>query len=138
MTNTVEKQFKLRQPCSNCPFIKGSGSIELMPGRRYGIIEDLIKGSSTTFHCHKTVYREDGRNHDAEGNYKPVDIAHCPGAMAVAMKCGATPTVIQIAERFGIISGQHYEDAKSSTLSPEEIAEDAGKDVNGLYHPFSR
>ena len=117
----VNRQFGLRKPCSNCPFRSGSGSIELQKGRREGIIEDLLSGKMTTFPCHKTVYREDGRNHDEDGNYTPNDVAHCPGAAAVCRKAGRDSVVVQIASRMRFIDHDHYDAAKGESMEPEDL-----------------
>lgn len=117
----MEKQFSVKKPCANCPFRKDGKAIDLQPGRREQIIEDLLSGKDSTFHCHKTVYRNDGRNHDEEGNYQPVDVSHCPGAVAVARKYGRDTVMVQVASRLGVIAPDHYDDALELTLEPEDL-----------------
>jgi len=123
----VKHQFDLRKPCANCPFRNDSKAIDLQPGRREQIIEDLLSGKQTTFHCHKTVYREDGRNHDEDGNYVPADVCQCPGAMAVARKFGRDTVMVQVATRLGAIPHDHYDDALPLTLEPEDLDLDPKK-----------
>ena len=65
----IDKQLHLTGPCANCPFRNDDQGIELRPGRKRDIIRSLLREETPTFHCHKTVYRKDGRNHDEEGNY---------------------------------------------------------------------
>lgn len=117
----MKNQFALTKPCANCPFRKDAQAIDLMPGRREQIIEDLLSGTASTFHCHKTVYREDNRNQDDEGNFQPVDVAHCPGAAAVARKFGRDTTMVQVAGRLGVIPSDHYDQAIRNTLNVDDL-----------------
>ena len=117
----IKQSFALKEPCSDCPFRNDGQSINLQDGRREQIIEDLLSGVSTTFHCHKTVYRKDADNFDEDGNYKPQDVMMCPGAMAVARKLGRDPQMIQIAERMGWIELGHYDKAMEKTLDPSDL-----------------
>lgn len=118
---TMEKQFSLQRPCSQCPFRIDGDAVNLSPGRKEQIIEKLLSGEHATFHCHKTVYRSDGRNHDEDGNFIPVDVAHCPGAAAICRKFGRDTTVVQIASRWGYISNEHYDLALNDTLDAEHL-----------------
>jgi len=123
----MKNQFNLIKPCPNCPFRNDDQAIDLQPGRREQIIEDLLSGKESTFHCHKTVYRDDGRNHDEDGNYHPVDVCHCAGAAAVTRKFGRDTTLVQIATRLGAIEPDHYDPAASLTLEPEDLDLDPSK-----------
>jgi len=125
--NIMKDQFALKKPCSNCPFRKDGNAIMLVSGRKEEIIEALLNGTAATFPCHKTVYRKDGRNHDDNGQYKPVDISHCPGAMAVCRKFGRDPQVVQVATRLGFIEEDHYTEAEAGTLSAESLLIDRQK-----------
>ena len=116
----MEKQFSLRKTCANCPFRKDAGAIELNPGRREGIILALLTGEQQTFNCHATVYRKDGRNFQGD-EYRPVDVSHCPGAAAVARKFGRDTVAVQIAERLGMISPDHFDSAADETLDPADL-----------------
>lgn len=117
----MDKQFSLQRPCSECPFRIDGDAVALSPGRKEEIIEKLLSGEHTTFHCHKTVYRSDGRNHDEEGNFVPVDVSHCPGAAAICRKFGRDTTVVQIASRLGFISHEHYDQALNETLDTKQL-----------------
>jgi hypothetical protein len=121
------KQFALTKPCANCPFRNDAAAIDLKPGRREQIIKDLLAGKDQTFHCHKTVYRDDNRNHDEEGNYRPLDICQCPDAAAVARKCGRDTVMVQVATRLGVIAQNHYDGAMAVTIQPEDLNLDRAK-----------
>lgn len=75
----MNNQFALRKPCANCPFRNDDKAIALQPGRREEILEGLLSGAHETFSCHKTVFRDDGRNHDEDGRYRPVDVSRRGG-----------------------------------------------------------
>lgn len=118
--NKIEQAFSLTRVCKNCPFRKDDQAIDLQPGRKEEIIEGLLSGRESTFHCHKTVYREGAGNFDEDGNYTPHDVKMCPGAMAVARKMGRDPQMIQVAERMGWIPDGHYDQALAETLDPKK------------------
>lgn len=117
----VDKHFTLQKPCSNCPFRDDGQAVALNPGRREEIIERLLRGVDSNFPCHKTVYRSDGRNHDANGNYSPTDIKYCPGAIAVCRKLGRDTVAVQCAVRLGVIRDDHYAAAMKLTLDPDQL-----------------
>lgn len=123
----MKNQFKLTKPCANCPFRNDESAIHLEPGRREEIIEGLLSGQDMTFHCHKTVYREDGRNFDEEGNYHPKDICQCPGAAAVARKYGRDTVMVQVAMRMGVIPENHYDSALDLTIDKDQLNVDPQK-----------
>jgi hypothetical protein len=123
----MDKQFSLRKPCPNCPFRNDDDAIYLEPGRREEIIERLLAGEDGSFPCHKTVYRKDGRNHDEEGQYKPVDICQCPGAAALSRKFGRDTVIVQIATRLGFIGPGHYDEANKLTIDPSDLKIDKSK-----------
>ena len=123
----IAPEFKLTKPCANCPFRSDDKAISLAQGRREDIIEGLLLGREPTFHCHKTVYRSDGRNHDDSGEFRPVDVCHCPGAAAVTRKFGRDTVVVQIASRMGLIPAEHYEEALAGTIAPEDLRIDRQK-----------
>lgn len=118
---SLKRQFALTRPCAECPFRNDDKAIKLDPGRKRGLIQGLLTGQTSTFHCHKTVYRSDGRNHDEQGNFHPVDVQHCPGAISVTRKAGGETTAAQLAVRLGVIQVEHYDAADSLTLSPDEL-----------------
>lgn len=123
----MKNQFAVKTPCANCPFRNDEQAIPLQPGRREGIIEGLLSGEHETFPCHKTVYRKDGRNHDEDENYRPVDVSVCPGAAAVSRKFGRDLTIVQLATRLGFIPYDHYDEALPLTLEPEDLPIDREK-----------
>ncbi len=123
----MKNQFAVRKPCANCPFRNDDHAIPLQPGRRESIIEGLLSGQHETFSCHATVYRKDGRNHDENENYRPVDVSVCPGAAAVARKFGRDLTIVQLATRLGFIPYEHYDEALPLTLEPEDLPIDREK-----------
>ncbi|MFK5949514.1 MAG: hypothetical protein QM500_12180 [Methylococcales bacterium] len=117
----ISRQFALKKPCANCPFRNDVQAISLSDGRREQIIEDLLSGKDSAFHCHKTVHRSDGRNFDDNDEYVPKDICQCPGAAAVAQKFGRDVTVVQIAIRLGVISADYYDESLPLTLNAEDL-----------------
>ena len=123
------KDFNLKKPCSNCPFRGDEQAIKLMPGRREGIISQLLTGQIPSFPCHKTVYRKGRENFDDEDQYQPTDICHCPGAIAVCQKFGRDPVVVQIGVRLGVIAENHYAEALELSMEPGELDIDL-KDVH--------
>ena len=84
--------FKLKRPCSNCPFRKGKGEqFRLHPKR----LEEITKGSA--FQCHKTV-DYDTEDPESRAGDKP---QQCAGLMAVLLRAGRPNQIMQVAERFG-------------------------------------
>jgi hypothetical protein len=81
----------------------------------------MLSGEEMSFHCHNTVHKKNNNNFDDEGNYRPTDVAHCPGAMAVLRKFGRDATLIQIAIRMGVIEDNHYDDSKHKTINPSNL-----------------
>lgn len=118
------KSFGLKKPCANCPFRNDEKAIELAPGRREDIIEGLLSGKDSTFHCHKTVYRKGAENFDEDGNYTPNEVAQCPGALAVCKKFGVEPQMVQVMTRLGVIKDGHYDEALALTLDPKDLSAD--------------
>lgn len=121
------KTFKLTRLCTNCPFRKDDKAIPLQPGRREGIIEDLLTNKTDHFPCHGTVHRKDGRNFDENERYVANDVQHCPGAVAVCSKYGREPQMVQIAKRLGVIPWDHYDQAMEESLGPEDVVVDREK-----------
>lgn len=86
----VSQTFRLRKPCSNCPFLK-SGAIELRPGRLDQIVSDLVANDHSSFICHKTLSR---RGHDNE--------SMCAGAATYLAKVGRPNIQMRLATAFGV------------------------------------
>lgn len=79
-------EFKLKQPCSDCPFLKDP-YFHLEKGRRKEIADSLQ--SDQTFICHKTInYDKDWTYEgDEEEVFTPAEHhQHCAGALAVMIK----------------------------------------------------
>lgn len=75
----IERLFKLKAPCADCPFLKGLDGF-LHPGRLDEIKSDLIMNDQAPFFCHKTVDYIDGM--DDEGEYEPQgEESYCAGSM---------------------------------------------------------
>lgn len=123
----IRRAFALKKPCEDCPFRNDDKAVELSPGRREEIMEGLLSGQDSAFHCHKTVYRAGASNFNEEGEYKPKDVAMCAGAMALAKKLGRDPQMVQIAERLGWIKEGHYDEAASEVIDPSDLNIDRRK-----------
>lgn len=125
--NEIKRGFALKKPCENCPFRNDEKAVSLAPGRREEIMEALLSGEWSSFHCHKTVYRNGADNFDEDGEYRPKDVAMCAGAMALARKLGRDPQMVQIAERMGWIEPDHYDEAMGEVMDPDSLAIDRRK-----------
>ena len=82
-------EFKLKKPCSNCPFRKDSLKGWLGEARATQIAKDVILGDQT-FACHKTVNYEawQEQQEEDEEDYRFVGGEQfCAGALALEMKC---------------------------------------------------
>ena len=101
--------FDLKQPCVNCPFRKGQGSLFRLHQER---ITQIVKGDA--FQCHKTVeYHDesDGPFIDIDGDagfdeqWAPITsmdkAQQCAGLMAVLHREGRPNAIMQVAERLG-------------------------------------
>lgn len=103
------KQFSLKTPCKNCPFIKadkGQPFNHLSPGRMTSIIDNMTKG---TFHCHKTTD-------------KPRDERkHCAGAIALSLKKNEFTAVHALAVGYGFVDPDYYDKALELTIEPEDL-----------------
>jgi len=106
--NPIRSLFRLKKPCSNCPFLK-EGAIELQPGRLDGIVKHLLADDWSTFRCHKTVHnKKTGGEWDDVGRYHASGKeAMCMGAAVYLEKLGR-PTV---AMRIAMLSGMYDQDA---------------------------
>lgn len=92
MNNPIKDFYRLKTPCSNCPFRK-VGAIHLESGRLQEIISELLSDDHKAFLCHKVVHSNKGGEWDDEGNYLPSNKeAGCAGAHGYLYKIGR-PTV---------------------------------------------
>lgn len=109
---TVSKfnPYALKKPCANCPFLKDQGkAINLQPGRVEGIIDDLLRGVTTGFSCHKTLNGEEIE--DDEGNViyqRGGKELECAGALAVLEKLNRPTQLVRIMERMGAYDRNRY------------------------------
>lgn len=86
--------FRIKKPCSNCPFRNDGKAINLSDARFEEIVASITQDDSTTFPCHKTVYDENGNTLKGKSSY-------CVGAMAYLYKAKQP----NIAMRLGIAMG---------------------------------
>ncbi len=102
--------FDLKQPCVNCPFRKGVGSLfGLQPER----LREIKR--ATAFQCHKTVDYSD--DEPAAGN-RP---QQCAGLMSVLARENAPNQIMQVATRLNALD--------LSQLDPKGEAYDSWADV---------
>ena len=108
--DTIKAHFKLRKPCSNCPFLK-KGGIELAPGRLDGIVNGLLDDDCSTFHCHKVVHSaKTGGTWDEDGNYTASNKeSMCAGAMIYLEKAGRPTVPMRLGHIFGAYSREALE-----------------------------
>lgn len=82
-------KFDLKQPCKDCPFIKGSSTnISLAKGRIEGIVADLRADCSFT--CHKTL------------DLPTMEQQHCAGALIFLEREERPNQMMRIAERLNM------------------------------------
>jgi hypothetical protein len=99
--------FRLRKPCSNCPFKKGNGRLFQLSAGRITQIAD-----AEAFQCHKTLgERDDDGNADA--GEKP---RQCAGLMATLRNEGSPNSIM----RLGIALGE----LNMADLDPDKDAFD--------------
>lgn len=92
--------FKLKRPCTDCPFVKGSSTnISLSSERIEGII-DSIKDDKI-FYCHKTIdYNK--QLEDEDDSFSPIEQNQfCAGALVYLEKKNHPNQMMRIAERIG-------------------------------------
>ena len=87
--------FDLKRPCSNCPFLK-DGGIRLTRQRTRDIAREFLDPNGGTFHCHKTVERDD----DGEETSSK-DAQMCMGGVLFAYKQGVANQMVRIGSRTG-------------------------------------
>ena len=125
-TDSFASYFKLRKPCSNCPFRK-EGAIELRPGRLEGILDDLLANDRKTFPCHKTLQNddhldldedvEDGTDSERQRPYLQGE-KMCAGAATYLMKLQRPSVGMRYAILTGSISKDHWADAERMVIDP--------------------
>jgi hypothetical protein len=117
--NNLDVHYKLKKPCSNCPF-RREGAIDLMPGRLEGIINHLIVDDYSTFQCHKTVHSRSGGDWDDDGNYNPSgNESMCAGAAAYLMKIKRPTVGMRIAFAAGFAQPNDWEPIYPIVIEPK-------------------
>ena len=103
LKNRLQPMFRLKKPCSNCPFRK-NGAIELEPGRLDGIVENLVSDDWSNFQCHKTVHNpKTGGHWDDDGHYSPSGKeAMCVGAAIYLEKLGRPTVAMRLGQLLGV------------------------------------
>ncbi|HDS1721574.1 hypothetical protein NPS53_08695 [Pseudomonas putida] len=115
--------FRLKTPCSKCPFRKDS-PIELRPGRLEGIIEDLLANDGNTFTCHNTLspHRDSECDLDDDGEPREIDYRNgekmCAGAAAYLMKVHRPTVGMRYAMSSGSIGFDQWEKAVDTVIDP--------------------
>jgi hypothetical protein len=123
MGNIIDKHFKLRRPCNNCPFLK-EGAIDLMPGRLDGIIDTLVSDDYSTFQCHKTVHNsKTGGEWDDDGNYRASgEESMCAGAMIYLEKLGRPTVGMRLGRLLGAYTPTLLAPHFDSVIDPPDLS----------------
>lgn len=87
----------LEEPCGGCPF---KGRFDLAPGRLLDIVTSCEKDDAY-FSCHQTVYDSAGTEGSSDAVFGGAWV--CRGWLDAAEARGRTPSVIQVAERLGLV-----------------------------------
>lgn len=94
----IKSIFKMRKPCSNCPF-RREGAIELREGRLQDIKASLIADDHEVFHCHKTLDAPEGK-------------AMCMGAAAWTNAHGRPNLLTRLALFLNVLSQEELDSAE--------------------------
>lgn len=97
---SIKSIFKMRKPCSNCPF-RRQGAIELREGRLLDIKASLLADDHEVFHCHKTLNAPEGK-------------AMCMGAAAWTNAQGRPNMLTRLALILGILSQEELDSAEKN------------------------
>lgn len=97
--------FKLKRPCSNCPFRIGQGEMFCLPRLR---LREILAGGA--FQCHKTVDYSQETDEGLSGD-KP---QQCVGLMAILHREGRPNQIMQIAERTGFLKPEELDPDKEA------------------------
>lgn len=128
ITDPFAAYFRLKTPCSKCPFRKNS-PIELRPGRLEGIVEDLLANDRSTFTCHNTLSnsRDDDCDDDCANGEEPVAIdvlngeKMCAGAAAYLMKVHRPTVGMRYAMHSGSIGFDQWDGAVDAVIDPIKL-----------------
>ncbi|MGC0875117.1 hypothetical protein WKG92_19775 [Pantoea agglomerans] len=107
----LRKFFRLKAPCTNCPFLK-VGGIHLAPGRLDVIKAHLLSDDYASFYCHKTTHLTgDEEEEDGEG-YKPSGReGHCAGAAAFLLARKRSNIAMRLAFAEGVVKPADFDGA---------------------------
>jgi len=91
-------EWRVLEPCSNCPFLDNGKAMHLNEGRVDDIKEDLRNGGNFT--CHKTVYglRTDMESDEESTQQQP---KMCAGAYLYLKKLRIPNTIMNLAKAMG-------------------------------------
>lgn len=93
--------FRLKRPCSNCPFVKGAGL-------KFQLGEDRVREivDSPAFQCHKTV---DYDQFDDPVRRQGEHPQQCVGLMGMLLKEGKPNQITQVAIRLKALDPEKLE-----------------------------
>lgn len=118
--------FKLKRPCSNCPFTSQPNAIKLRRER----VEELAEGATEddwfNFYCHATLDYDSDDDDDERAPIQP-GAQLCVGAMGLALATQG----LTVAMRVGILTKQFDPAALDTTTcytSAEEMIDGATED----------
>ena len=123
ITDPFALYYRLKTPCSKCPFRKDS-PIELRPGRLEGIVETLLKDQTSTFTCHNTFSstRDDDDCDDDAEDSGSLDYRNgekmCAGAAAYLMKVQRPSVGMRYAMHSGSIAFDQWDKAAVTVIDP--------------------
>lgn len=96
-------------PCVKCPWLAKFKSDDdyLRPGRRAGIVEDMLRGNG--FPCHATVdYTGDDVDEYDVAIPDVSESMECAGAALVMLRADRPPQVLRIMERLGMFDSDEF------------------------------
>lgn len=119
MKTILDTFFALRRPCADCPFRK-EGGVHLEPGRLAGIVDGLMSGEHTTFHCHKTVHSaRTGGEWDDDGNYRASgQESMCAGAIVYLEKAKRPTVGMKLGVLYGLYDPARLADSHDCIIDP--------------------
>ena len=129
----VNPLFKLKRPCSSCPFKKGNGeNFELFTGR---LIEIL---SAPSFQCHNTI---DYSESDVEESYivsKDCGPQQCAGLMSLLNREEIPSSIMQVGVRLRALNLEELDPDKEAYETIREAVEAHGGDVQIVLGQLAR
>jgi hypothetical protein len=110
--------FRLKRPCSNCPFRVGQGELFQIPRLR---LREILAGPA--FQCHKTVDYS-GEGDDGLPGDRP---QQCAGLMAVLHREGRHNQIMQVAVRMGFLDPEELDPDREAYSTVAETMEAHGR-----------